>query len=85
MLADGVCSQTPWAREHRLAEILSIILSYGAEAQRLHPHLRETVDIFDRGKQNFPRVLSKQKSIAVRKAIEEIEAAKDRCYLKRVE
>jgi len=83
--ANYLRTQNPWASEHRTPEILAIILSYGAEAERALPHLRETADIFDRGEPNFPKALSKQKARAVRKAIEEIENAKDHPKLKRIE
>ncbi|MEY4566825.1 MAG: hypothetical protein RLY14_1795 [Planctomycetota bacterium] len=83
--ANYLRTQNPWASEHRTPEILTIILSYGTEAQRVLPHLRETADIFDRGEPNFPKALSKQKARAVRKAIEEIESAKDSPNLKRIE
>ncbi len=83
--ADYLRTQNPWASEIRTPEILTILDSYGAEAQRIVPHLRETAAIFDRGEKDFPKALSKQKAKAIRKAIEKIEAASHRPILKRID
>ena len=82
--ADYLRTQNPWASEHRTPEILEVLAPYGAEAQRVVPHLRETAVIFDQGEANFPKRLSKQKAQAVREAIEKIEAAQDRPELRRL-
>jgi hypothetical protein len=82
--ADYLRAQNPWASEHRTPEILEVLTPYGAEAQRVIPHLRETAAIFDKGETDFPKRLSKQKAKAVREAIEKIEAAHDRPVLKRL-
>jgi HEAT repeat protein len=83
--ADYLRTQNPWASEHRTPEILQILVSYGAEAQRVIPHLRETETIFEQGEKDFPKKLSKQKASAVRKAIEDIEASEFRPKLRRIE
>jgi HEAT repeat protein len=83
--ADYLRTQNPWASEHRTPEILEILVSYGAEAQRVIPHLRETEAMFDRGEKDFPKKLSKQKASAVRKAIEGIEADEFRPKLRQIE
>lgn len=77
-------AQNPWASEERTPEILAILVAYGAEAQRVIPQLRETAASFEKGEKDFPRKLSKQKASAVRKAIEQIEAAVNRPSLKRI-
>jgi len=82
--ADYLRTQNPWASEHRTPEILEVIVSYGAEAQRVIPHLDETATMFERGEIDFPKTLSQQKAKAVRQAIENIEAANDRPKLKRI-
>jgi len=82
--ADYVRSQNPWASEHRTPEILQILVSYGAEAQRVIPHLRETETMFEQGETDFPKKLSKQKASAVRKAIEGIETDNVRPKLNRI-
>ncbi|MCL4207400.1 MAG: HEAT repeat domain-containing protein [Pirellulaceae bacterium] len=82
--ADYLRTQNPWASEHRTPEILEILQAYGAQAQRILPHLRETAALFDQGERNFPKHLSEQKANAVREAIEKIEAAQDRPDLKRL-
>lgn len=83
--ADYLRTQNPWASEHRTPEILQILASYGGEAQRVVPHLRETEATFEQGEKDFPRKLSKQKASAVRKAIEGIEADNVRPKLRRME
>ena len=82
---DYLRAQNPWASEERTPEILGILVAYGAEAQRVIPQLREKASSFDQGEKDFPRKLSKQKASAVRKAIEQIEAAVDRPKLRRIE
>ncbi len=82
---DYLRTQNPWASEIRTPEILTILDSYGAEAQRIIPHLRETAAIFDHGEKDFPKELSQQKAKAIRKAIEKIEAASNRPVLKRID
>ncbi len=82
---DYLRAQNPWASEERTPEILEILVTYGVEAQRVIPQLRQTATSFDQGETDFPRKLSKQKASAVRKAIEQIEAAVDRPSLKRIE
>ncbi len=82
--ADYLRTQNPWASEKRTPEILEVLTLYGAEAQRVVPHLRETAASFDKGEKNFPKPLSKQKAKAVRDAILIIEASQDRPKLKRL-
>ncbi len=82
--ADYLRTQNPWASEHRTPKILEVFDAYGAEAQRVVPHLRETAAIFDNGEPNFPKRLSEQKAKAVREAIQKIEAAQDRPGMKRL-
>ncbi len=75
-------SQNPWASEHRTPEILEVLDHYGAEAQSVIPHLQETAALFEKGEQNFPRQLSRQKAAAVREAIKKTESANDRPELR---
>jgi hypothetical protein len=77
-------TQNPWASEKRTPEILEVLTPYGAAAQQVIPHLRETAAMFDRGETNFPKRLSKQKAAAVLDAIKKIEAAQDQPDLKRL-
>lgn len=83
--ADYLRTQNPWASEHRTPEILEILLMYGAEAQRVIPHLRETASMFAQGENDFPKRLSEQKARAVREAITTIEASTTRPSLKRLD
>jgi hypothetical protein len=82
--ADYLRTQNPWASEHRTPEILSVLVSYGAQAQPIVSQLNETADLFEKVEKDFPNHLSKQKAKAVRKAIKQIEASKDRPELKRL-
>ena len=82
--ADYLRTQNPWASEHRTPEILEVLQSYGAQAQRIVPHLRETAALFDKGEKDFPKSLSERKAKAVREAIEKIETAQERPDLKRL-
>ncbi len=82
--ADYLRTQNPWASEHRTPEILDVLRPYGAHARRILPHLRETAALFERGEEDFPQHLSRQKARAVRQAIERIEAASDRPDLRRL-
>ena len=82
--ADYLRTQNPWASEHRTPEILEVLQSYGAQAQRIVPHLRETAALFEKGEKDFPKPLSERKAKAVREAIEKIQAAQDRPDLKRL-
>jgi hypothetical protein len=83
--ADYLRTQNPWASEHRTPEILKILVSYGAEAQRVLPHLRQTETMFEQGEKDFPKKLSKQKASAVRKAIKDIETSEFHPKLRRME
>ncbi|XZE18577.1 DUF6288 domain-containing protein [Pirellulaceae bacterium SH449] len=82
--ADYLRSQNPWASEHRTPEILEVLKAYGAQAQRVLPHLKETAAMWDEGEVDFPKRLSKQKASAVKEAIKFIEASVDRPELKRL-
>ncbi len=82
--AEYLRTQNPWASERRTPEILQIFAPYGAQAQRVVPHLLETAAMFDNGEPDFPKALSKQKATAVREAIDKIEAAQDRPKIKRL-
>jgi hypothetical protein len=82
--ADYLRSQNKWASEKRTPQLLKILSTYGAHAKAVIPHLRETAAMFDRGEENFPGNLSKQKAQMVREAITAIEASQDRPELTRI-
>jgi hypothetical protein len=63
---------------------LEILKTYGAEAQRVVPQLKETATEWDKGEVDFPKQLSKRKAKAIREAIEFIQASTDRPELKRL-
>jgi hypothetical protein len=80
--ANYLRTQNPWSSENRTPEILEILKSYGAEAQRVVPQLKETATEWDKGEVDFPKQLSKRKAKAIREAIEFIQASTDRPELK---
>lgn len=82
--ADYIRTQNPWASEHRTPTVLEILDLYGAAAQPIVPHLRETAAMFEQGEVDFPRRLSQQKAKAVREAIARIEAAQNHPELKQL-
>lgn len=82
--ANYLRTQNPWQSEIRTGEILKVLESYGAEAQRVIPQLSEVAAKFEKGEVDFPKHLSKQKANAVRKAIEAIQATDSRPTLKRI-
>lgn len=79
-----ILNQNKWASEMRTPELLKILVSYGSNAKSAIPALREIAEIFDKGEKNFPKHLSVGKAADVRKAIAEIETAKDMPELKRI-
>ena len=82
--ANYLRTQNPWSSENRTPEILEILKSYGAEAQRVVPQLKETATEWDKGEVDFPKQLSKRKAKAIREAIEFIQASTERPELKRL-
>lgn len=73
--ADYIRNQNKWASEKRTPEILKILVTYGARAKAVVPHLEETAAQFDQGEKDFPKQLSKQKAEAVRNTIARIQAS----------
>ncbi|OYV07459.1 MAG: acetylesterase [Verrucomicrobiales bacterium VVV1] len=73
--ADYIRNQNKWASEKRTPDILKILVTYGARAKAVVPHLQETAAQFDQGEKDFPKQLSLQKAAAVREAIARIEAS----------
>ncbi len=82
--ADYLRTQNPWASQDRTPAILGVLHLYGAHAQRILPHLRETAAMFEKGEEDFPKRLSERKAKAVRAAIARIESAQERPELRRL-
>jgi Family of unknown function (DUF6288)/HEAT repeats len=82
--ANYIRNQNPWDSQERIHDILKILVSYGASAQPVLPHLRETAAIFDAGEPDFPKRLSEQKAVALREAIAKIEASQEKPKLIRL-
>ena len=70
-------SQNKWASELRTPEVLKILLRYGAHATSVTPSLRGIADDLDRGEEDFPPHLSRQKAASIRDAIRAIEASEE--------
>ncbi len=83
--ADYIRNQNKWASQERTPDILKCLVTYGAQAQVVIPHLKETAAQFDLGEKDFPKQLSIQKAAAVRDAISKIEASQDRPKLYRMD
>jgi len=76
--------QNPWASELRIAEIMTILSSYGTHAKPMIPELNRLAEDFDKGEKDFPKRLSLQKAEAVRAAILEISASNEAPELIRI-
>lgn len=70
-------NQNTWASEHRTPEIMKFLLTYGAHAKEVIPELKQLADAFDKGEDNFPKNLSRQKAKYIREKILVIEAANE--------
>ncbi len=70
-------NQNTWASEHRTPEIMKLLLTYGAHAKAVIPELKQLADAFDKGEDNFPKNLSRQKAKYIREKILVIEAANE--------
>ena len=70
-------NQNTWASEHRTPEIMKLLLTYGAHAKAVIPELKQLADAFDKGEDNFPKNLSRQKAKYIREKILVIEASNE--------
>ncbi|MBK8978833.1 MAG: HEAT repeat domain-containing protein [Planctomycetes bacterium] len=77
--------QKQHASEHRTPEVLELLRSYGAHAQRCIPELERIADYFENDEQDFPKHLSRQKAAAVRDTITAIRASEERPALVHIE
>jgi hypothetical protein len=67
--------QKKHASEHRIKDVVGLLLEYGTHAQRVVEDLEDAAQAFDAGEENFPRHLSQQKAAILREAIIEINAS----------
>jgi Family of unknown function (DUF6288) len=81
---DYIRTQNKWASEKRTPVLLNILQTYGAHAKAVIPELRKIAESFDKGEEDFPGNLSKQKAAMVREAIIAIESSKERPELTRI-
>ncbi|MGB9690184.1 DUF6288 domain-containing protein [Thermogutta sp.] len=70
-------TQNAWGSETRTAELMKILVTYGADARPLIPRLEKLAERFEKGEPDFPFALSQQKAKAVREAIELIKNSRD--------
>ena len=77
LLAEYALVQKKHASEHRIKEVVGLLLEYGTHAQRVVGDLEAAAQAFDAGEENFPRHLSQQKAAILREAIIEINASTD--------
>ncbi len=84
LLADYARNQKAHGSQVRIIKVMEMLKNYGAQAQRVIPHLEETADYFQNHEKGFPKKLSQQKAAVVRETIKEIKASKDRPKLIKV-
>ncbi len=84
LLADYARNQKKHGSQKRIVQVMAMLEKYGAHAQRVIPHLKETANYFETEERNFPRNLSKEKAKVVRATIERIKASKERPDLVRI-
>lgn len=77
LLAEYALVQKKHASEHRIKEVVGLLLEYGTHAQRVVGDLEAAAQAFDAGEENFPRHLSQQKAAILREAITDINASTD--------
>jgi len=71
--------QNHWGSQKRTPQLLDILLTYGAHAQRCIPELEKLAAEFEAGIPDyFPKQLSMEKAQAVRAAIEKLKASTDK-------
>lgn len=80
LLADYARNQKLHGSMVRLGPVMEMLKNYGVHAQRVIPHLEETVHYFenDEHKKGYPQKNSLLKAEIVRKAIKAIKASKER-------
>ena len=72
LLAEYALVQKKHASEHRIKEIVGLLLEYGTHAQRIVGDLEAAAQIFEAGEENFPLHLSQQKAKILLEAIDQI-------------
>ena len=77
LLAEYALVQKKHASEHRIKEVVGLLLEYGAHAQRVVGDLEAAAKAFEAGEENFPMHLSQQKAKILREAIDEINASSE--------
>lgn len=78
LLADYARNQKKHGSQKRIINVMQMLESYGAHAQRAIPHLEETAIYFEQREEGFPRRLSLDKAQVVRETIKKIKASEER-------
>ncbi len=79
-------TQNHWGSQKRTPELLTILLGYGAHAQRCIPELEKLAEEFEAGIPTyFPKKLSLDKGKYVREAIEKLKATTDKPTLNKLQ
>ena len=81
---DYIRNQSAHSSQVRTPQLLAILETYGAHAQRCIPELEKLAATYDAGESDFPKVMSKQKAQAVRASIETIRKSAERPPLTRI-
>jgi hypothetical protein len=81
LLADYARNQKKHGSQKRIVQVMKMLETYGAHAQRAIPHLEETANYFENAEEGFPRKLSLEKAQLVRETIKEIKTSEERPQL----
>jgi len=84
LTADYARNMKAHGSQKRIIVVMAMLKRYGVHAQRVIPHLEETVLYFAANKDGLPMQMSQDKANVVREAIKEIKASKERPPLIRV-
>lgn len=82
LLADYARTQKQHGSQKRIVQVMKLLQSYGAHAQRVIPQLEATASYFENQEQDFPKKLSLEKANIVREAIKKIAASEHQPTLK---
>ena len=82
LLADYARTQKKHGSQKRIVQVMKMLESYGAHAQRVIPQLEATANYFEHEETDFPKNLSRDKANVVRQTIKNLQGATERPALK---
>lgn len=85
LLADYARTQKKHGSQKRIVQIMKMLESYGAHAQRVIPQLEATANYFEHEERDFPKNLSRDKAKVVRETIKNLQASTARPTLQSLE